>query len=88
MTDRLEQIATDIEQANPTGAEELCRASPHWLRHTFGKAALLAGHDVRHVAASLGHASLETTMIYTNQEALDLIHAHERANPGSVAVVK
>lgn len=88
VTDRLEQVAAVIEVANPTGASELRQASPHWLRHTFGKASLLAGHDIRSVAESLGHATLETTMIYTNQDALDLIQAYERANPGSVASEK
>lgn len=86
VTTRLEQVASSIEDVNPVGATELRQASPHWLRHTFGKASLLAGHDIRNVAASMGHASLETTMTYTNQEALDLIQAYERANPGSVAV--
>ena len=86
VTTRLEQIALSIEATNPQGAMELRQASPHWLRHTFGKASLLAGHDMRNVAASMGHASLETTMTYTNQEALDLIQAYERANPGTVAV--
>ncbi|WP_194725035.1 tyrosine-type recombinase/integrase [Noviherbaspirillum malthae] len=66
-------------------ADQLRAASPHWLRHTFGKASLLAGQNVSEVASALGHASLETTMIYTEQEALDLIAAVERARPGSLA---
>ena len=86
VTTRLEQIASSIEAVNPQGAVELRQASPHWLRPTFGKASLLAGHDIRNVAASMGHASLETTMTYTQQEALDLIQAYERANLGSVAM--
>lgn len=72
-------------QGEEGAARQLRAASPHWLRHTFGKAALLAGQDVREVAGALGHANLETTMIYTEQDALDLIAACERASPGSLA---
>lgn len=59
-------------------ADELAKASPHWLRHTFAKGALLNGQTMREVAGLLGHASVDTTMIYTEQDALDLIRAYER----------
>jgi len=67
------------------GAEQLEAASPHWLRHTFGKASLLSGQNVRAIASALGHSSLETTMRYTEQDALDLIADVERAVPGTLA---
>jgi site-specific recombinase XerD len=67
------------------GADQLRQASPHWLRHTFAKAALLTGQDIRHVAAWLGHRDLGTTMVYTEQEALDLIRATNSATPGLLA---
>lgn len=51
-------------------AERLCKASPHWLRHTIATAALLGGHDIRQVAQALGHSNLRTTMDYTEQDAL------------------
>jgi site-specific recombinase XerD len=63
-------------------AEQLRQASPHWLRHTFAKAALLSGQDVRNVAAWLGHRDLSTTMVYTEQEALDLIRSTNSVAPG------
>jgi len=66
-------------------AERLRKASPHWLRHTFATAALLGGHDIRQVAAALGHSNLRTTMDYTEQEALDQIRAWESTSPGNVA---
>lgn len=69
-------------------AEQLKRASPHWLRHTFAKASLLKGQSMREVASLLGHASVDTTMIYTEQDALDLVHALERTAPDTVAVEK
>jgi integrase/recombinase XerC len=67
-------------------AAELERASPHWLRHTFAKAALLKGQSMREVASLLGHASVDTTMIYTDQDALDLVRALERTSPNAIAV--
>lgn len=63
-------------------ADDLCRASPHWLRHTFAKAALLQGQSMLEVANLLGHSSMDTTMIYTKQKALDAVRAYERDNMG------
>ncbi|TFW01518.1 hypothetical protein E4K72_14160 [Oxalobacteraceae bacterium OM1] len=83
---RLKHAADELAAGgNVDEAERLRGASPHWLRHTYGKATLLSGQDVREVAAALGHSSLETTMIYTEQDALDLIAAFERASPGVLA---
>lgn len=67
-------------------ADELDRASPHWLRHSFAKAALLKGQSMREVASLLGHSSVDTTMIYTDQDALDLVRALERAQPDVIAI--
>ena len=33
----------------------------------------------------LGHASVDTTMIYTDQDALDLVRALERTSPKTIA---
>jgi integrase/recombinase XerC len=62
-------------------ARVLRQASTHWLRHTFAKAALLTGQDMRSVAAWLGHRDMGTTMVYTEQDALDLIRSAEQASP-------
>ena len=86
VTSRLEETATRLDETGRAAdAAHLRQASPHWLRHTFAKALLLTGQSMRDVAGALGHADLATTMIYTEQEALDLIDAWERATPGSVA---
>lgn len=75
---RLKATAAQLERENPRLAEELAKVSPHWLRHTFAKAALLHGQSMREVANLLGHKSMDTTMVYTDQGALDAARAYDR----------
>jgi len=77
--------------AQPTCAERLYRhgrqagipwpVSPHMLRHSFATHLLKHGADIRHVQQLLGHASIETTEIYTRVAVKDLHDVLERAHP-------
>jgi len=54
-------------------------ATPHMLRHTFATRYLAANpDDLRGLARLLGHASLDTVMIYTEPGLDDLIRRMER----------
>ena len=52
---------------------------PHMLRHTFANRYLRANpDDVRGLARLLGHANLNTVMIYTEPDLDDLAQRMER----------
>jgi integrase/recombinase XerD len=59
--------------------------SPHQLRHACATHLLQRGADVRHVQQLLGHASLDSTAIYTQVAPVDLAQAVDRAHPRSEA---
>jgi len=55
--------------------------SPHVLRHSFASSLIIGGADLRVVQELLGHASLETTQIYTHIQKKNLADTMNTYHP-------
>jgi len=58
------QAADVIVADQPTAADKLRRASPHWMRHSHASHALARGAELTTVRDNLRHASIATTSTY------------------------
>jgi integrase/recombinase XerD len=57
------------------------RGSCHMFRHTMATLMLENGADIRYIQEMLGHASLETTQIYTRVSISQLKQIHKATHP-------
>lgn len=57
------------------------KKSPHMLRHSFATHLLNGGADMNSVKELLGHASLASTQVYTQNSMAELSKVHELAHP-------
>ena len=60
------------------------RVSPHCLRHTCAMIILRATRDIRKVSLWLGHASIQSTEIYTQADPSDKLETLEALTPPSL----
>ena len=71
----------DLVRANAKAAGLDIRVTPHTLRHGCATHLLQGGADVRHVQELLGHASVQTTAVYTHVVPGELTKVVSKAHP-------
>lgn len=74
-----------IIKKHASAADLAAQVSPHTLRHSFATHFLDGGGDVRVVQELLGHASVNTTQIYTLVSRARLRAVYEQAHPRAAA---
>ena len=77
--DTISRLVTGYIKAADIGKKGSC----HLFRHTVATLMLQNGADIRIIQQLLGHASLETTQLYTHLSINHLIDVHTRTHPAS-----
>ena len=68
MLKRFFRNAAVSAQAAGLDPQRFEKASTHWMRHTFVRQALVDGVPIEVASELAGHASIDTTSIYSTQE--------------------
>jgi len=77
--DRVRIFQVVKKAADDAGLTMAC--SPHALRHSFATHLVAGGADLRSVQEMLGHASLQTTQVYTHVDHDRLRSVHQKLHP-------
>jgi integrase/recombinase XerD len=77
--DCLSQLVREYVEASGVGKKGAC----HLFRHTMATVMLENGADIRFIQEMLGHATLETTQIYTQVSIRKLKEIHTATHPSA-----
>ena len=75
------QMVTNIAHKYLENIPSLARKGAHTLRHSFATNMLAGGADLMAVKELLGHASLQSTEVYTHLTPKDIIENYRQAHP-------
>jgi len=67
------------DHARAAGVQQV--VTPHTMRHSFATHLIEGGCDLRAVQEMLGHATIETTQVYTHVSAAHMREAYQKAHP-------
>jgi len=73
-----------IVKKNLSKVTSISKRSPHVLRHTFATSMLNHHADLLSIKELLGHASLQTTEIYTHTSFEELKSVYKKSHPRSI----